>query len=266
MKENLVQYPASFFRDNRELLYKIKVDKKTYSDIIKIILKKLFKWVDGDNDTIGGVYDTGLNGDINGRSLLNFLYSNYTNTSILINWINTQIINDVPGYNKFTQIDFYLSEWKNELNKLFIILLNNHEEIFANNSKILRIILRKSEQMLKIGDTAESITVKRLKESGITNIKQSKRGDVNDYGKGIDIEFEYKGERYTVQTKTYKILLIEQNEYIFKEVSGIEKYDVDFISLYNKNHGFYMFDFDDITIINSGSLKVPINKKKKLRK
>jgi len=268
MKENLVQY------NNGNLFIKIyPIEVGNYKNKINLdryirkILEDVYtpkgKWVNGIQQ--GGVFNTehkldnGPNKD-NGRSLLNKLNTHYTAQSLLVNWINEEIINgNIRG---FTQIDFYLSSWNNEIQKLFKILDIYKTVIFDNNSEILPKLLKAIKSTSDIGDTAEKITVKKLMDKGITDIKQSKFGDKDDMLKGIDIRFSYKNHRnQTIQTKSYPKMEETDDHYIFY-IKNIKPYKVDYFTFYNKYKGFYMFSNSDTIEYGKGQIKIPKNLKR----
>jgi len=272
MKENLIQYSkkdVSIFRK----IYSTKVgdyrNKTTLDSYIRELLKNVYepkgKWVNSRDQ--GGVFNTGYKYEYDGRSyqddgrsLLNKLDTHYTAHYLLINWINREIINgNIKG---FTQIDFYLSSWINEIQKLFKILDIYKSIIFNNNSEILPELLTAIRTTSEIGDTAERITVKKLMAKGITDIKQASFGDENDIKKGIDIVFSYNNHKNKkIQTKSYRKMEITNDHYIFY-IIGIKQYKVDYYSFYNKYKGFYMFSNSDTIEYGENQIKIPKNLKR----
>lgn len=265
MKENIVKYNCrkGFFAYNRKRLFEIEIgrgrDRTTLPKYIDIILKSVYdpkgKWKLGIHQ--GGIFNTGYKLDNEGRSLLNYLNTHYTAICLLVNWINKEIVdNKIRG---FTQIDFYLSSWSNELEKLFKILDIHKGTIFDKYSVILPELLKAMDKTSSIGDIAEKETVKRLKNKGISNIKQSEFGDEKDMLKGIDITFSYgRHENQTIQTKSFSKMEETDTHYIFY-ITGIKPYDVDYFSFYNKNKGFFMFsNSDTIEFLNRNNIiKIP---------
>jgi hypothetical protein len=261
MKEKLVEYNCNQNNIFNKYLKSIKVSNRTIPEFIREILKTKYKWV--DSVEMGGVYDTGLKNDNIGRSLLNYMDSNNIGLCVLINWINKKIIMGDETFSKYTQIDFYLSDWKHEIFNFFKILSENKNYIF--NSPIINELLIIFRNTSNKGDYAEKETIKRLIKVGIpkSNIKQSKFGETKDMLKGIDIEFIYKNKTYTIQTKSYKKMESDLNYFTFYYVSNLKKYDtnkIDFISLYDNKYGFYLFTYnDEIKHLNNNTLKIPVS-------
>jgi len=269
MVENLVSYKCFgkahdknvFFRQHKSVLFKIKVGGHTIPSFIRQTLKSIYhregKW--RQSEDFGGIYDTGHKMDDKGRSLLNYLDTNYNALCALVNWINKQIID--KKIKNYTQIDFYLSNWVSEIFKLFKIISENKRDIFNSKSIIMGELLDIMRKTSEIGDNAEKITIKKLREKGITDIKQAMFGEKSDWAKGIDIVFSYNGEVKTIQTKSYGDIKEDKNYYIFYQVSNIKYYDpktIDFFSFYNKHHGFYMFNnHKTIEYLKNNSLKIP---------
>jgi len=269
MRENVVTYNcrSGFFATNKKRLFDFEVgrgrDKITLPNHILKILKSVYdprgKWV----NTIekGGVYNTGHKLDNENRSLLNYLNTNYIAICILVNWINNKIVNgDIKN---FTQVDFYLSSWSNELQKLFKILDEYKDRIFHPHSDILPELLKAMDRTSKIGDDAEKETIKRLMNKGITDVKQAKFGEKDDMLKGIDIRFSYgKHKNQTIQTKAYTRMEETDTHNIFY-INGIKPYKVDYFSFYNKKENkFYMFSNSNSIEFDKNIIKIPKNLKR----
>jgi len=265
MKEKLVSYNCSQNNIFKEYLKNIKVSNYTIPEFIRQMLKTKYKWV--DSIEYGGVYDTGLKNDNIGRSLLNYMDSSNIGLCVLINWINKKIITDDKVFSKYTQIDFYLSDWKHEILNFFKIFSENKDYIF--NSSIINELLIVFRNTSKKGDYAEKETIKRLIKAGIpkSNIRQSKFGETKDMLGGIDIEFVYNNKKYTIQTKSYKKMESDLNYFTFYYVSNLKDYNtkkIDFISLYNNKYGFYLFTYNDkVKHLNNNTLKIPVSSYKR---
>lgn len=268
MKENLVRYKCKggrydkvFFRDNWKTLRDITVDDETIPQFMRRTLRSIYapqnKWVDRREK--GGVFNTGHELDEE-RSLLNYTDTNYRSLCVLINWINEEILNGNIG--KYTQIDFYLSNWKNEISKFFKIVSQYKTVIYNDNSEILTKLISSAKRTNEIGDIAEKETIRRLRNKGITDIKQAEFGQSSDWAEGIDVTFSYsKHKNKTIQTKSFIDVEENDNSYTFFQVGGLKKYDpkvVNYFSLYNPEKGFFMFDnTDEIEYLKNNTLKIP---------
>jgi len=267
MKENVVEYKNcknGFFAYNKKKLFELEVgrgrDRITLPKYIVKLLENVYtpkgKWVLQINK--GGVFDTGYEFDNEGRSLLNYLNTNYTAICILVNWINKEIV--AGRIRGFTQLDFYLSSWPHELEKLMKILNKHKDMIFDKYSDVLPDMLKAMDKTSKIGDAAEKETVKRLMDKGISDITQSKFGETKDMWKGVDIVFSYGTHKnQTIQTKSFTRMDETDTHYIFY-INGIKPYKVDYFSFYNdKTKRFYMFtNSDTIEFLNKNNeIKIP---------
>lgn len=246
MIENLVRYSSLYFKKNWDKLCNIRIDNFNIPNYLRKILKDYYgsKWIERTTGIKSGVFDTGHELDIEGRSLLNYIDTNYSVFAVLINWINYQILN--KKIKNFTQIDFYLSSWINEIEKLFEILDIYKNDIFDNESEILEEIFKIVNKTSSYGDAIEKITIKKLKSfPGIKNIKQAEFGDDNDMFKGIDIEFTFRGKKWGVQCKSYTDIKYDGENYIIYGISHAKDYNPLYVNLYAFYHpkkGFFMFD------------------------
>lgn len=260
MTENIVDYNSNYFKDRWHFFLKISPDKR--NDIptyIRSILRSKFekedKWVERRGDILGGVHNTGHKLDNKGRSLLNYLDTNYNAFTELINFINRKIMSkDINGY---TQIDFYLSNTHREIGKLFDILKNYKDYIFENDellTGLFTIIKRTS----KYGNDAEYETIKRIKKfDGVTDIEKMEFGHVDDQLSGIDIKFKYNGKENAIQAKYYTDMRHQDGKYYFR-VGHPKNYKyVNILSFWNKKMGFYMFRNDPSIKIKGSYYIIP---------
>jgi len=272
MKENLVSYNGLFIKNNYNKLLRIKINNINLQSFLKEILREVYikKWKSSTNKVLSGVYDTGYDLDVRGRSLLNWVNSSYMVLPLILNWLNKEILSKTKNPlssislgDKYTQIDFYLSDWTYEMNKLFKIIYDYKYVIFNKNSDILNSILLQISSNHKIGDKAEQITINELVKKGINrnNIRQSKPGEKKDANLGIDIEFIHNNKKYTIQTKSYSTIKKNNNNYIITGISKSKRYkNINLFSFYNPKYGFYLFDNDPkITIPEYNTMIIPAN-------
>ncbi len=186
-----------------------------------------------------------LNNKDSKRSLLNYLDSNLLTFAIIVNWMNAQIKN---GYiENEEEIDFTKPTWKTEeVDKFKRIFKENRQTILEPGYVIFDEIIKKILYTTYVGYTAEIETIKRIqKNKGITNIIQSKNGESDDFNKGIDIKFTFKGKDYTIQCKTFTEIKHKGNTYIIKTMNPKHYSDkvVNYYSFYSKNFepDFYIF-------------------------
>lgn len=159
------------------------------------------------------------------------------------------------------QIDFISSnDWKSEIEKFKIIFSKYNKFILTPGSRIFNDIIREILFTNYMGHIAEIETYKRIKKfEGVTDIKLSEQGDMDDIFKGIDIKFTYNNRIWTIQCKKYRDVKEIGDEYYF-DISNPKHYKVDLYSFYDPKKGFYMFRNNGIKINGSTYIVPKINK------
>jgi hypothetical protein len=258
----LIKYESKTIKDIWGNLSKIIVSGYNIPKYIRKTLKTIYepnnKWV--SSNEYGGVYNTEHPLDIGGRSLLNYLDTNYTSISILLNWINNEIIKD----QKYNQIDLYNGILYDEIKKFFQMIYKYKFIIFNNDSDILNDIFIILNKTSKYGDYIEKMTINKLKEfNDISDIKQAKFGERLDMFGGIDITFKFNNKIWSIQCKSYGLIKKSNNKkyYIISGISHAKDYTVNLYSFYNPIYGFYIFDNKNIKRFNN-TLYIPIENKR----
>jgi hypothetical protein len=247
-----IQYNVSYIKGIWSKLIKTWVNNYNLPKIIREVLKHSFhdRWHNETKLEKSGIYNSGLDNDETGRSLLNYMDTNYITFTVLINWINNEIY-----HNRIhsSQIDFYNNEWNIEIIKFFNIFYYNRKYIFENYGliqEIIKIIINTTKK----GTLAENKTIDELKKKGISKIIHHKKGYKEDIVNGIDIIFWHNDKKYTIQTKYFTDMSLSNGVYMFKGSVMLRNYkDIDFLSLYNRESGFYMFtnDINQIIVKNT---------------
>jgi len=223
--------------------------KKTYSEGINRILKKIYKdkWKEETEEDIAGVY--GLEGDQNDRSVINNLTTNYSTFQLL-----TQALNGIMNEpnKKFT---FFGPENKTVENVINFIesLDENRNKIFTErNPDFLNIFNKLSSNWKSVHET-EVFAINKL-QSYLGNRATVK--DVSGKGKkkdalfGVDAEFITDNKEYTSQIKPFSHVEENGDKLRILGTGSTRKYNVDFYIFANKHNGKIIAFRNDPEIID----------------
>lgn len=178
--------------------------KKLYKTRIDEILKEMYphKWKDVnqyEGNTMSGIYDL----EKKGRSIINYLNTNYVCFSMLL-----EDVNKVIKHEKNTQINFFGLSPKEEIEetkKFLGYIYEYRTRIFSQETNMFNKIIQKLEILNKKGENTENFTSKLLKNKfGINNVKLNGGSGVSsDAIGGVDCVVTINENKITGQIKPF---------------------------------------------------------------
>jgi superoxide dismutase, Fe-Mn family len=232
----------SEIRFYRELFNKKSFVKWTFADGIEKTLKDVFsdKYIlNPDNNDLPGIYD--LEGD--GRSVINYLNTNYTTFCILLKDIN-KVISKIPNKRPINFLDKTDAELKKEVER-FVRAINHYKSrIFNKESSTLHNLLRSLGKTHSSGFKTEQVTVKILKnyfgdQVEIKLIGES--GSKKDAIQGIDVEIIKDKKVYTAQIKPFKHMIINEDGIRLEGTANVKQYKTDLL-IFQKGKNILIFN------------------------
>ena len=225
-----------------ELFNKKPFVKWTFANGIEKILKDVFsdKYIlNPDNDDLPGVYD--LEGD--GRSIINYLNTNYTAFCILLKDVN-KVISKIPNKSPINFLNKTDTELKKEVER-FVRAINHYKfRIFNKDSSTLHNLLSSLDKTHSWGFKTEQITAKVLKNyfGGQVEIKLiGKSGSKKDAMEGIDIEITKDSKVYTAQIKPFKNMIISEDGITLEGTANVKQYKTD-LMIFQKGKNILIFN------------------------
>lgn len=238
--------------------------KKIYKEGIDSILKVVFSdryYEEGEyHEGQGyGVYD--LEGA--GRSVINYLNTNFTCFCILVNDINkllrsqNQPLLQLIGQPPSIQIQ--------EVQRMLSIMEQFKFRIFSTKSNTFKNLLATLGKTSDLGNERESIAIKILKRVyGKENVHHiGGLGVVDDMKAGIDAIIKVDGVNYTAQIKGFGGVELLDDKYIITNTGQVKMYKTKWMIFINAEHRIFIFDNSDTEIVD-GNYSFP--KSKLLRK
>ena len=234
---------------NARNIYKntiIKVHQKVFAD------KYHTKREDGE---IPGVYNL----EKPGRSVINYMNTNYSVFCIMVNDLNKVI----QGQLGQEPISFELktpAEQITEMKRMCNYIEKFQDRIFSKTSHTFKNIMATLKEKDSIGikreEMAKKILETKLPETTVEIIAGA--GKEKDAYKKIDLEIVHKGKKITAQVKGFDELIPEDEKLVVTKTGEIDKYKVDWmVFIRGKNVlvfrnrpeivlGQYVFDKDDL--------------------
>ena len=234
---------------NARNIYKntiIKVHQKVFAD------KYHTKREDGE---IPGVYNL----EKPGRSVINYMNTNYSVFCIMVNDLN-KVIHGQLGQEP---ISFELktpAEQISEMKRMCNYIEKFQDRIFSKTSHTFKNIMATLKEKDSIGikreEMAKKILETKLPETTVEIIAGA--GKEKDAYKKIDLEIVHKGKKITAQVKGFDELIPEDEKLVVTKTGEIDKYKVDWmVFIRGKNVlvfrnrpeivlGQYVFDKDDL--------------------
>lgn len=188
-----------------------------------------------------------LPGEDEHHSFLNFLNTNETCVSLIVNYFNHRIIKCAHhGYLCFDKVLNFSNDpslWREEMMNLITLISKYHEEVFAPTSELYFELKKQIQKTKSKGNYSEKKIIGFLLElfPDATNIKQGGDGINSDMYNGIDIQFEHENKMYTVQNKSCKLIRETYLAYIIDGASGMKDYHTDLITFIDKTGCMYVF-------------------------
>ena len=249
-REDIETYRVLFnVNKNARNIYKntiIKVQQKVFAD------KYHTKREDGE---IPGVYNL----EKPGRSVINYMNTNYSVFCIMVNDLNKV----VQGQMGQEPISFELktpSEQITEMKRMCNYIEKFQDRIFSKTSHTFKNIMATLKEKDSIGikreEMAKKVLETKLPETTVEIVAGA--GKEKDAYKKIDLEIVHKGRKITAQVKGFDELIPEDEKLVVTKTGEIDKYKVDWmVFIRGKNVlvfrnrpeivlGQYVFDKNDL--------------------
>ena len=224
--------------------------KQVYKKGIQSALKDVFsdRYYD-DNEykegEVAGVYDL----ESDGRSVINYLNTNYSGFCILINDINKLLVSQnqpklqLIGQPPKKQID--------EVKRMVSIIEQFKFRIFSTKSKTFQNLISSLSKTSMWGKDLEDKTVGILKTLyGEDNVFQiGGLGSNEDMMNGVDAEIIIDDKKHTAQIKPFTSYDSKDDKYVFHGTANVKPYKTDWIIFTNKNKEMLIFDNSNTKIV-----------------
>jgi hypothetical protein len=231
--------------------------KKAYKLGINSILRQVFSDRYYEDNEYGegemfGIFD--LEGK--GRSVLNFLNTNYSGFCILVNDVNKLLKSQDKSPLEF--IGQSPKRQMQEVRRLIYIMDQFKLRIFSTESKTFENLMATLSKTGEIGKVTEEFAVAKLKERyGNENVSLvGKLGSSKDANEGIDTEIIVDGKIKTAQIKPFGSYNLEEDTYTLYNTANVKKYSTDWIVFFNKKSGVLVFNNLNIKIVK-GNYTIP---------
>jgi len=231
--------------------------KQIYKTGIQNALKEVFsdRYYEKDEFQKGemsGIYNL----ESEGRSVINYLNTNYSGFCILINDINKLLRSQnestihLIGQSPKKQID--------EVTRMVSIIEQFKFRIFSMKSKTFKNLLATLGRTNKFGESTENKTIVLLKGIfGDENVsKISKLGGTDDMLGGIDAEIVVDGKKHTAQIKPFTGHDETENKFVIYGTANVKPYKTDWIIFTDKSNQMLIFKNSN-TKITSGNYSFP---------
>jgi len=233
--------------------------KKIYKQGIVSILKVVYSDNYYDDNEYGegeysGVYDLE---DI-GRSVINYLNTNYNGFCILVNDINKllrsqnepllQFVGETPK----KQIE--------EVKRMVSIMEKFKFRIFSTNSNTFKNLIATLGKTSEFGNVRETVAISLLRkvygEKNVYHIGGPGIGD--DMNLGVDALIKFEGKNYTAQIKGYKEIDIVGDNYIIKDTGQVKEYKTNWMIFVGVKKNILVFDNSNTSIVD-GEYSIPVS-------
>ena len=224
--------------------------KQIYKTGIQSALKEVFsdRYYEKNEyaeDEMSGVYDL----ESEGRSVINYLNTNYSGFCILVNDINkllrsqNQTLLNFIGQNPKKQID--------EVRRMVEIIDQFKYRIFSVKSKTFQNLITTLSKTNMFGEKTENKSILLLKNRFGNNnvVKIGKLGSSQDMLGGVDAEITIENKTYTAQIKPFTSYDHSNGKYIFYGTANVKPYKTDWLIFTNKNDEMLIFDNKNTKII-----------------
>jgi hypothetical protein len=221
-------------------------------------LKNLFadKYHDKTEDgEIPGIYNL----EKPGRSVINYMNTNYSVFCIMVNDLNKVIVGQL-NEEAINFDDKTPAEQIREMKRMCNYIEKFASRIFSKTSHTFKNIMATLKEKDSIGSKREQ-TAKKIIETKIPETKViviAGAGKEKDAYKKIDLEIFHKGRKITAQVKGYDEMIPEEDKLVITKTGEIDNYKVNWMVfirgrqvLIFKNNpeivlGQYVFDRNDL--------------------
>lgn len=217
--------------------------KQIYKTGIQSALKEVFSDRYYEKNEYGegempGVYNL----ETEGRSVINYLNTNYSGFCILVNDINkllrsqNQNLLEFIGQSPKKQID--------EVRRMVEIINRFKYRIFSIKSKTFQNLISTLSKTNMFGEKTENQSIGLLKNKfGDNNVvKIGKLGSSQDMLGGVDAEITVNGKIHSAQIKPFTHYKYLDGRYVFYGTANVKPYKTDWLIFTNKNDEMLIFD------------------------
>jgi Fe-Mn family superoxide dismutase len=231
--------------------------RNIYKNTINSVLRKTFsekyhtKTEDGE---IPGIYNL----EKPGRSVINYMNTNYSVFCIMVRDLNKVVTNMGEPSLDFT--DKTPVEQVKEVKRMCNYIEQFSSRIFNTQSATFKNIMNTLKEKDSIGTRRET-SAKVVIESNLPNVKiktTAGAGKEKDAFQKIDMEIFMDSKKHTAQVKGFDQLVPEGDKFTVTKTGEVEKYNVDWMVFVRGKHviifknnpnivlGQYVFDKDDL--------------------
>jgi len=248
--EDPIEYSESYFRSwNHETVRKPFVFKTW--DYLKFLYPTYLQKVD---DKRLRLFD--VPGDPNHYSMLNYLASNHTAFSIIVNYFNNKIIESAKKgkliSSRQLQFDKDGKNWVKEMAVFLTFYQRYFDEVLRPKPNgVFEHLIKVLEITNKRGYLSEAEMLKFLKNVFplAKNFKTGGHGQTSDIEGGVDIQFDLRDETKTLQQKRCSYIYKGKRNYYVNGVGGIKLYKTSFYGFQTADNKLYIFDNDNSIMI-----------------
>lgn len=232
--------------------------RNIYKNTINGVLKNLFaeKYHDKTEDgEIPGIYNL----EKPGRSVINYMNTNYSVFCIMVNDLNKVIVGQL-NEDAINFDDKTPAEQIREMKRMCNYIEKFAPRIFSKTSHTFRNIMATLKEKDSIGSKREQ-AAKKIIETKIPETKVNViagAGKEKDAYKKIDLEIFHKGRKITAQVKGYDEMIPEEDKLVITKTGEIDNYKVNWmvfirgrqVLIFRNNPeivlGQYVFDRNDL--------------------
>ena len=249
---DLIQYNMYFFHNWNDYEF-----KRPYSRFIRSIL----------NEDMYSEYVTGnqimkkFPLKNTNTSFLNFISTNYSAFSFIINYLNIKILEGLYTGKKIAtrQLDFSdenQKNWVSEMGNALLLISRLKKELFNPGNAVFVKMYEKIEETTSDGFRSEERMKTFIKENmpNVSNVRGSSIKE--DTLKGIDIYFDYNGKTYSVQQKMVDNIKLQNDIYIINKITNNKNYKTDYIGYETKAGKLYLFKNVGVNVLGTDVSKI----------
>ena len=231
--------------------------RNIYKNTINDVLKKTFPdkyHTKTEGGEIPGIYNL----EKPGRSVINYMNTNYSVFCLMVRDLNKVVTNLGEPLLDFT--DKTPAEQVREVKRMCNYIESFRERIFNPDSSTFKNIMNTLKEKDSIGTKRET-SAKMVIENNLPNAKvetTAGAGKEKDAFQKIDMEIFMDSKKHTAQVKGFDQLVPEGNKLTVTKTGEVEKYNVDWMVFIRGKHviifknnpnivlGQYVFDKEDL--------------------
>lgn len=248
----LIQYNMYFFHNWNEFKF-----KRPYSRFIKMLLNETMYSKYVVDDQILNKYPI----DGTNVSFLNFISTNYSAFSFIVNYLNIKILEGLKIGKKIAsrQLDFDAKgqkNWVKEMGNVISLIKRQKNNLFKQGESVFVKMYKKIEETTSDGFRSEERMRAFIQEIK-PNAYNIRSGSVQqDILKGIDILFDYNGKTYSVQQKMVESVTLKNNIYTINKITNNKNYNTNYIGYETKSGKLYLFKNVGVNVLGTDISKI----------